>query len=55
MPIPGTRRWSRLDENLGATRLDLSGADLASLDQAATRVGVAGARYNEAQQRMTGL
>ncbi|GID93873.1 aldo/keto reductase [Amorphoplanes digitatis] len=55
VPIPGTRRWSRLDENLGATRLDLSGADLASLDQAATRVGVAGARYNEAQQRMTGL
>ncbi|MET8154068.1 aldo/keto reductase [Actinoplanes sp. NPDC049668] len=50
VPIPGTRRRSRLEENLGATRLDLSPADLASLDQAATRV--AGARYNEAMQRM---
>ncbi|MEU7907557.1 aldo/keto reductase [Actinoplanes sp. NPDC049118] len=55
VPIPGTRRLSRLRENIGATRLELSGDDLASLDEAATRIGVAGARYNEAQQRMTGL
>jgi aryl-alcohol dehydrogenase-like predicted oxidoreductase len=54
-PIPGTRRLERLDENIGCTRLDLSSADLASLDEAATRLGVAGARYNEAQQSMTGL
>jgi aryl-alcohol dehydrogenase-like predicted oxidoreductase len=54
-PIPGTRRLSRLDENIGATRLDLSSADIAALDEAATRLGVAGARYNEAQQSMTGL
>jgi aryl-alcohol dehydrogenase-like predicted oxidoreductase len=54
-PIPGTRRLERLDENIGATRLHLSSADLASLDEAATRLGVAGARYNEAQQSMTGL
>jgi aryl-alcohol dehydrogenase-like predicted oxidoreductase len=50
-PIPGTRRLERLDENIGATRLELSGADLAALDE----VTAAGARYNEAQQRMTGL
>jgi aryl-alcohol dehydrogenase-like predicted oxidoreductase len=55
VPIPGTRRLERLDENIGAIRLDLSSADIASLDEAATRLGVAGARYNEVMQRMTGL
>ncbi len=55
VPIPGTRRLERLEENIGATRLDLSSADIASLDEAATRLGVAGARYNEAMQSMTGL
>jgi aryl-alcohol dehydrogenase-like predicted oxidoreductase len=54
VPIPGTRRLSRLEENIGAARLALSAADLAELDEAATRIGVAGARYNEAMQRMTG-
>ena len=53
VPIPGTRRLQRLDENIGATRLELSGADLAELDEAATRIGVAGARYNEAMARLT--
>jgi aryl-alcohol dehydrogenase-like predicted oxidoreductase len=55
VPIPGTRRLQRLEENIGATRLDLSAEDLTVLGEAATRVGVAGARYNEAMQRMTGL
>ena len=55
VPIPGTRRLERLEENIGATRVDLSSADIASLDEAATRLGVAGARYNEAMQSMTGL
>jgi aryl-alcohol dehydrogenase-like predicted oxidoreductase len=55
VPIPGTRRLSRLDENIRATRLELSRADLAALDEAATGLGVAGARYNEAMQRLTGL
>jgi aryl-alcohol dehydrogenase-like predicted oxidoreductase len=55
VPIPGTRRLERLDENIGATQLDLASADIAALDEAATRLGVAGARYNEAMQRMTGL
>lgn len=53
VPIPGTRRLSRLEENIGSTRLDLSGVDLSELDDAATRIGVAGARYNEAMQSMT--
>ncbi len=51
VPIPGTRRLQRLDENIGATRLQLSSADLTELDKAAT--GVAGARYNEAMARLT--
>jgi aryl-alcohol dehydrogenase-like predicted oxidoreductase len=55
VPIPGTRRLDRLDENIAAARLDLSSADTAALDEAATRLGVAGARYNDAMQRMTGL
>lgn len=55
VPIPGTRRLSRIEENLGATTLDLSAADLSSLGEAAARLGVAGARYNEAMQKMTGL
>jgi aryl-alcohol dehydrogenase-like predicted oxidoreductase len=54
-PIPGTRRLERLDENIGATQLDLSSADLTALDEVTTCLGVAGARYNEAQQSMTGL
>ena len=55
VPIPGTRRLSRLDENIGATRLELSDAEIAVLDEAAARLGVAGARYNEAGMKMTGL
>jgi aryl-alcohol dehydrogenase-like predicted oxidoreductase len=54
-PIPGTRRLSRLDENIGATRIELVDADMTALDEAATRLGVAGARYNEAMQKLTGL
>ena len=53
VPIPGTRRLSRIDENLGATRLRLSDTDLTELDGAATRIGVAGARYNEAMESLT--
>jgi aryl-alcohol dehydrogenase-like predicted oxidoreductase len=54
-PIPGTRRLPRLEENIGSTRLELSAADLTALGEAAARVGVAGARYSEAMQKMTGL
>lgn len=54
VPIPGTRRLSRLDENIGAVRLQLSDSDTTALNEAATRVGVAGARYNDAMQKLTG-
>ncbi|MFF4490088.1 aldo/keto reductase [Streptomyces sp. NPDC001544] len=47
VPIPGTRRLSRVEENTGATRLPLSADELADLDALADRTGVRGDRYNE--------
>ena len=52
VPIPGTRRLSRLDENLGSAELTLTADDLAELDQASTEVKVVGDRYPESLQRM---
>ena len=52
VPIPGTRRLERLDENLGATQVDLTAEDLADLDRASADVQVVGDRYPEAMQRM---
>ncbi|MFD3376699.1 MULTISPECIES: aldo/keto reductase [unclassified Streptomyces] len=47
VPIPGTRRTARIEENIGATRLPLSADELADLNELAGRVGVQGNRYNE--------
>ncbi|GIF12168.1 aldo/keto reductase [Actinoplanes teichomyceticus] len=55
VPIPGTRRPERLAENLGATELALSAADLAEIESAAARIEVRGARYPEQMERMTNL
>jgi aryl-alcohol dehydrogenase-like predicted oxidoreductase len=52
VPIPGTRRLERLEENLGATDLDLTSADLAELDNASASINVQGDRYPEAMQKM---
>jgi len=52
VPIPGTRRLERLDENLGAAGLDLTPEDLAELDEASASIQVQGDRYPEAMQRM---
>ena len=52
VPIPGTRRLERLDENLGAADLELTPEDLADLDSASSEVQVVGDRYPEAMQRM---
>ena len=52
VPIPGTRRLSRLEENLGAIDVSLSAEDLAELDEASTQVRIVGDRYPEAMQRM---
>ncbi|MFI1213331.1 aldo/keto reductase [Streptomyces sp. NPDC020802] len=47
VPIPGTRRTARIEENIGATQLPLSADELAGLNELAGRVGVQGDRYNE--------
>ena len=52
VPIPGTRRLNRLDENLGAAKVALTPEDLRDLDEASTQVKIVGDRYPEAMQRM---
>lgn len=47
VPIPGTRRTSRIQENAGATAAPLSADEIADLDALAQRVGVHGNRYND--------
>lgn len=54
VPIPGTTKLSRLDENLGATKLVLSVEQLAAIDQASRAVEIVGARYMPAMEAMTG-
>jgi aryl-alcohol dehydrogenase-like predicted oxidoreductase len=52
VPIPGTRRLTRLDENLGAGEIELTPEDLTDLDEASTQVRIVGDRYPEAMQRL---
>lgn len=52
VPIPGTTKSSRLDENLGALHYELSAADLAEIDEATSRIEVLGSRYPERMERM---
>jgi aryl-alcohol dehydrogenase-like predicted oxidoreductase len=55
VPIPGTRKLERLDENLGAVAVELTSDDLREIDSAASKITVQGARYPEELERMTGL
>ena len=52
VPIPGTRRVGRLEENLGAVDVELTADDLAEIDGAAAAIEIAGERYPEHLQRM---
>jgi aryl-alcohol dehydrogenase-like predicted oxidoreductase len=54
VPIPGTRKLERLDENLGAVAVELTSGDLREIDSAAAKITVQGARYPEELERMTG-
>jgi aryl-alcohol dehydrogenase-like predicted oxidoreductase len=54
VPIPGTTKQHRLEENIGATAIDLSNDDRREIDDAAAQITVQGARYPEHLQRMTG-
>jgi aryl-alcohol dehydrogenase-like predicted oxidoreductase len=55
VPIPGTTKLHRLDENLGALSLQLPPEDLRNIDVAASQIKVEGARYPEQLEKMTGL
>jgi aryl-alcohol dehydrogenase-like predicted oxidoreductase len=54
VPIPGTRRLDRLEENLGAADVELSADDLREIDDAAAGIEVQGARYPDFMQRLIG-
>ena len=52
VPIPGTRRVERLDENLAAAAIELTADDLSEIEGAAAQIQVQGARYPEHLQRL---
>ena len=54
VPIPGTTKLSRLEENLGGTTIELSASDLRSIEAAASQVAVQGARYPAHLEAMVG-
>jgi len=54
VPIPGTTKLDRLDENVGAVSVELTPDDLAIIDAAASQITVLGARYPERLEQMTG-
>jgi aryl-alcohol dehydrogenase-like predicted oxidoreductase len=53
VPIPGTTKRHRLEENLGAANVELTADDLRDIDEAASKIEVQGARYTEQGERMT--
>jgi len=54
VPIPGTTKLGRLEENIGAVSVDLTPDDLHDIERAASQITVRGARYPEHLERMTG-
>lgn len=54
VPIPGTTKLSRLEENIGATEIELTSDDLREIDAAASKITVEGARYPERLEQLTG-
>jgi aryl-alcohol dehydrogenase-like predicted oxidoreductase len=54
VPIPGTTKLARLEENIGAIAVELTPGDLRAIDEAAARITVAGDRYPEQLRQLTG-
>jgi aryl-alcohol dehydrogenase-like predicted oxidoreductase len=54
VPIPGTTKLHRLEENIGAAAVELTPGDLHEIDQAASNISIQGARYPEHMEQMTG-
>src|SRR5438132_5791625 len=55
VPIPGTTKLNRLEENIGAVSIQMTPEDLRDIDAAASKIKVEGARYPERLEKMTGL
>jgi aryl-alcohol dehydrogenase-like predicted oxidoreductase len=55
VPIPGTTKLHRLDENIGAVSIELTPDDLRQIDEAASKIKVEGDRYPEHLEKMSGL
>ena len=55
VPIPGTTKLHRLEENVGATSVELSDEDLREIDSAAAKIPIQGERYPEALEKRTGI
>jgi aryl-alcohol dehydrogenase-like predicted oxidoreductase len=54
VPIPGTTKLERLEENIGAAEIELTPDDLREIEEAASKINVQGARYPEHMEQMTG-
>jgi len=54
VPIPGTKKLERLDENLGAAAVELTADDLLEIEEASSKIKILGGRYPENLQKMTG-
>jgi aryl-alcohol dehydrogenase-like predicted oxidoreductase len=54
VPIPGTTKFSRLEENIGAVAIEMTADDLREIDTAASKIKVEGNRYPEHLEKMTG-
>jgi aryl-alcohol dehydrogenase-like predicted oxidoreductase len=54
VPIPGTTKLDRLEENIGAVSVELTPDDLGDIENAASKITVEGARYPEKLEKMTG-
>jgi len=54
VPIPGTTKLERLDENNGAVVIELTSDDLSNIESAAVQITVHGARYPEKLEQITG-
>ncbi|MEP6646327.1 MAG: aldo/keto reductase [Saprospiraceae bacterium] len=55
VPIPGTTKIHRIEENMAAADVELTAEDLHEIEDAASKITIEGARYSESSERMTGL
>jgi aryl-alcohol dehydrogenase-like predicted oxidoreductase len=54
VPIPGTTKLNRLEENLGAADVQLTGGEVSALEEASSKIKIEGARYSEFHQKLVG-